>query len=61
MSPPPGGVSPGVAAAVGASSAADVEARVAAELRASRAEMEASTLRQQVWNVSIIRDWAGIK
>lgn len=32
----------------GGASAADVEARVAAEMRAARAEMEASTLKQQV-------------
>ena len=35
-------------ASTGTSSAADLEARVAAELRASRAEAEVASLRQQV-------------
>ena len=38
----------GVTGALSSSSAADVEARVAAELRANRAEMEAGALRQQL-------------
>jgi hypothetical protein len=44
-SPPP---LAGSGIAAGAMSAADVEARVAAEMRASRAEMELGVVRQQV-------------
>jgi hypothetical protein len=43
----------------GATSAADVEERVAAEMRASKAEMEAASLRQQVRDALLFRDVVG--
>lgn len=60
VSAPNGGVGMGGAASRATSSAAlaaDVEARVAAEMRASRAEMEAATAKQQV--IQSVCFWVG--